>query len=89
MISSCFDTEAPIGGALTDYDRTHLVTYLRLLDAASESADWTEAVSIIFGIDAQSEPDRAGRMYETHLERARWMSREGYRLLLAESCAGG
>jgi hypothetical protein len=27
--------------ALTDYDRAHLVTYLRLLDA--DAADWREA----------------------------------------------
>ena len=33
---------APTESALTDYDRLHLVTYLRLLDAAAEGADWQE-----------------------------------------------
>lgn len=31
---------APIGNALTPYEHEHLVTYLRLLDADAEGADW-------------------------------------------------
>ena len=30
---------APSGSALTSYDKNHLVTYLRLLDAHAEGAD--------------------------------------------------
>jgi hypothetical protein len=55
---------------------------LRLLDAETEGADWREAVSIIFGIDAAKEPERAKTVHESHLARARWMTRSGYRHLL-------
>ena len=37
---------APSNSQLTDYDRAHLRTYLRLLDAAAEGADWAEAAQI-------------------------------------------
>ena len=33
---------APTDSTLTDYDRQHFVTYLRLLDADDEGADWRE-----------------------------------------------
>lgn len=50
---------APTENRLTDYDRAHLTTYLRLLDAAKEGAPWTEVVRIVLGIDPVGEPDRA------------------------------
>ena len=31
---------APDGPVLTDYDEQHVVTYLRLLDADADGADW-------------------------------------------------
>ncbi len=31
---------APVAPVLTGYDELHLVTYLRLLDADTEGADW-------------------------------------------------
>jgi hypothetical protein len=34
--------EAPHATALTGYDEQHAITYLRLLDAEAEGADWTE-----------------------------------------------
>lgn len=67
---------------LTDYDRRHLKTYARLLDAAAERADWEEVARIVLGFDAGREPVRAKRAYEAHLARAQWMSRTGYRDLL-------
>jgi hypothetical protein len=33
-------------------------------------------------IDAEHEPDRARRAYDSHLARARWMSGSGYKQLL-------
>jgi hypothetical protein len=36
----------------------------------------------VLRIDADSEPDRARRAFDTHLARAKWMARTGYRLLL-------
>ncbi len=73
---------APIENQLTDYDRAHLTTYLRLLDAAKEGAPWTEVARIVLGIDPAGEPDRAKRVYDSHLARARWMTDHGYRDLL-------
>ena len=73
---------APSEPHLTDYDRAHLTTYLRLLDAAADNPDWEEAASLILGMDAKSQPDRARRAYDSHLARAQWMTSAGYRNLL-------
>ena len=64
------------------YDHEHLVTYLRLLDADAEGADWAEVARIVLHIDPSREPDRARRAWESHLARARWMTKHGYRHLL-------
>ncbi len=74
--------EPPTDEQITDYDRAHFKTYLRLLDAEAEGADWQEAVEIIFGIDPNQHWDRASRVHSTHLARARWMTKHGYRHLL-------
>lgn len=68
--------------ALTSYDEEHHITYLRLLDADNEGADWKEVAKIVLHIDPEREPERARRVWESHLARARWMSRSGYRHLL-------
>lgn len=81
MTARSFRDEAPSGDLLTDYDRTRLKLYLRLLDAEADGADWKEAVEVLFGIDPAADPDRARRMYETHLARAHWMTEHGYRIL--------
>ncbi|KLK91906.1 hypothetical protein AA309_17555 [Microvirga vignae] len=80
-----FDDAAPTVGELTDYDRAHIKLYMRLLDAAADGADWQEAVAVLFGIDPAREPDRARRVHESHLARARWMTHTGYRHLLRRS----
>ena len=77
-----FADEPPQSDRLSAYDERHLVTYLRLLDAEKDGASWEEAVSIIFAIDPASEPDRAQRVYATHLARARWMTEHGYKHLM-------
>ena len=73
---------APTQAQLTDYDRAHLTTYLRLLDAASEGAPWEEVARIVLELDPALEPDRARRAHETHLARAHWLTEHGYRALL-------
>jgi hypothetical protein len=73
---------APTAAILTGYDEQHLVTYLRLLDADAEGADWQEVTSIVLHIDPAHEPERARRAWESHLARARWMTEKGYRHLL-------
>lgn len=77
-----FEDTAPSGDCLTDYDSTHIKLYMRLLDASADGADWREAVKVIFGIDPDKEPDRARRVHASHLARARWMTRSGYKHLL-------
>ncbi|MFD1627804.1 MULTISPECIES: DNA -binding domain-containing protein [Azospirillum] len=74
--------EPPQSATLTPYDREHMTLYLRLLDAATDGAPWEEAVSVLFGLDPRREPERAKRVHDSHLARARWMSESGYRLLL-------
>ena len=75
---------APAGEVLTGYDEQHLVTYLRLLDAAAEDADWREVAQLVLRIDPGREPERAERAWESHLNRARWMTTSGYRHLLQD-----
>jgi Uncharacterized conserved protein (DUF2285) len=76
------DDQAPEADVLTGYDQEHLVTYLRLLDADAEGADWTEVARIVLHIDPLQEPERARRAWESHLKRAKWMTEHGYRHLL-------
>ena len=74
---------APSAPALTDYDQEHLVTYLRLLDADAEGADWREVARIV-------SPHRSGSLsriapampMRAILARAKWMTSHGYRHLL-------
>lgn len=79
MTTPAFEDRPPAGDRLSDYDQRHLATYLRLLDADEEGADWREIAKIIFGIDPEREPARARRVLDSHLQRARWMRDEGYR----------
>ncbi len=76
--------EPPASTAITDYDREHMKLYLRLHDSATSGADWCEAVAVLFGLDPAAEPERAQHVYDTHLARARWMTTDGYRLLVQE-----
>jgi hypothetical protein len=82
MASRIFEDRPPNGSGLTAYDEQHLVTYLRLLDADDEGADWREVVRVIFNLDPEREPERAKVMHDSHLARARWMTETGYRYLL-------
>ena len=74
-----FRDRAPDAPEITDYDRAVAPTYLRLLDAAGDGADWREVVSMLFGRDASIDPEGALEAYETHLARARWIAAQGYR----------
>jgi|KBSMisStandDraft_5_1062788.scaffolds.fasta_scaffold251281_3 hypothetical protein len=69
---------APSGPALTAYDAEHAITYVRMLDANQEGADWREVARIVLHIDPEEEPDRARRAFDSHLAsqmgRARWLS---------------
>jgi hypothetical protein len=82
MSDVAFQDSPPLTDRVNAYDEAHLVTYLRLLDANEEGADWREVVRIIFGLDAETDRTRAWRVYDSHLARARWMTEVGYRHLL-------
>ncbi|HVR58412.1 MAG TPA: DUF2285 domain-containing protein [Pseudolabrys sp.] len=73
---------APTDAVLTVYDEEHIITYLRMLDADAEGADWREVTKLVLHIDPQHEPERARRAFDTHLARAKWMTEQGYRHLL-------
>jgi hypothetical protein len=79
---------APTTATLTAYDYGHLVTYLRLLDADADGADWREVSRIVLHIDPDHEPERARRAFDSHLARANWMTVHGYRGLLRGGGAG-
>jgi len=74
--------DAPVSDQMTAYDKSHMLVYVRLLDAAAEGAAWDEVCSVLFGVDAAKEPLRARRMYNSHMKRAEWFSAQGYRDLL-------
>jgi len=61
---------APNGPTLTSYDKDHAVTYIRMLDAEKDGADWREVSQIVLHIDPEREPDRARRAFDSHLARA-------------------
>jgi hypothetical protein len=73
---------APVEPFLTGYDMDHLVTYLRLLDADAEGADWREVARIVLRLDVEKDPDHVRQIWQSHLSRAKWMTETGYRHLL-------
>jgi hypothetical protein len=73
---------APSDSVLTVYDEEHVITYLRLLDADAQGADWREVARIVLHLDPEHESDRARRSFDSHLSRAKWMTEHGYQHLL-------
>jgi hypothetical protein len=73
---------APSDAVLTAYDHEHLITYLRLLDADAEGADWRDVARIVLHLDPEREFDRARTAFESHVARAKWMTEHGYKQLL-------
>ena len=76
--------QAPTANKLTDYDRLHLITYIRLLDADADGIPWEEASRSILHIDPGTESERARRAHRSHLARGQWMTRVGYRHILTD-----
>jgi hypothetical protein len=79
------DDEAPSGPDITPYDEAHFVTYLRLLDAEADGADWREVARIVLHRDPAAEEARSRRCWESHLARAQWMTKRGYRRILEQA----
>jgi hypothetical protein len=61
---------APTTNVLTGYDEQHLITYLRLLDADAEGADWREVARIVLHLDPSHDTERAKAIWASHLARA-------------------
>ena len=63
---------------ITLYDRQHIVTYARLLDAERDNVDWRDGVREILLQDPEKDPRGARVCWESHLERARWIATVGF-----------
>ncbi|KFI32221.1 DUF2285 domain-containing protein [Haematobacter massiliensis] len=81
------DDVAPSGNIVTSYDEQHYVTYLRLLDADRDGADWREVARIVLHRDPVVEEARSRHCWETPLARAQWLSKAGYRRILEQAVA--
>lgn len=79
------DDLAPSEPEITVYDERHFVTYLRLLDAEADGADWTEVARIVLHRDPGTEGERTRLCWQSHLNRARWMTKTGYRKILEQA----
>lgn len=79
IVAPPFEDMPPESTTLTEYDVT---TYLRLLDAAREGTQWEEVARVVFGLDPVRDRERAQRVHDRHLARARWMTEHGYWNLL-------
>jgi hypothetical protein len=58
--------------------------YLRLLDAVDADAETDEMCRTLLNRDPASDPE-ARRTLQSHLERARWISEQGFKDLLKSS----
>ena len=67
---------------LTAYDRAHLVTHLKLLDAEAMNVDWKATARSVLSLDPEADGGAAQRVYAAHLARAHWMTHVGFRHLL-------
>ncbi|GAB1715781.1 MAG: hypothetical protein NTAFB05_08230 [Nitrobacter sp.] len=83
------EDEAPTGPDITPYDEQHYVTYLRLLDASRDGADWAEVSRIVLRRDPIAEELRTRHCWESHLVRAEWLSKGGYRRILEQAVRDG
>jgi len=85
QISSRLTDTPPDSDHLTDYDRSQLKLYARLLDAEADGAALSEIAQHLFGIDAEDEPERARRVHDSYLVRAHWVAEQGYREILTNT----
>ncbi|WP_319529507.1 DNA -binding domain-containing protein [uncultured Cohaesibacter sp.] len=77
--------EAPRDDRVTPYDEQHFVTYLRLLDAEKAGANWQEVARIVLHRDDADDDERSYRCWKSHLDRAQWLSKTGYKTILTQA----
>ena len=74
----------PNSDSITDYDREHFATYLRLLDAIATNVDWRVCAQQILGLDVDVDASTARALFDANLARAVWMTKSGYKDLLRD-----
>ena len=67
---------------LTEHDRAYATLYLQLLDADAVGVDWRIAGRDILGLEPNADTEAAKRTFNAFLDRAKWMTRAGYKQLL-------
>src|SRR3954466_5353096 len=72
VASDIADT-APSGKLLTSYDKEHLATHLRLLDAHAEGAGWRESHEWCCALIGKMNVIGVRKAFDSHLSGARWM----------------
>jgi hypothetical protein len=77
-VVQAFDDAAPSGAEITDYDHEHIMLYYCLLDRKERRRDWRETVQAFLDINVAREPERARRVYDSHLARATTLSELPY-----------
>jgi len=77
-----FRTHSPVSKTVTAYDRQCFKLYLMIINAGNAGTKWEEAYAQVFGNEVGSDHQKARTQYYSHLKRARWMTTNGYRLLL-------
>ncbi len=74
----------PADDFATEYDRRHMLTYARLLDAERDGQTWREAAAEILLVDVASDPAAAERCWRSHLARAHWVVGAGLASIISE-----
>ena len=73
--------DVPWAETLTDYDRAHFITYLRILDALADNASSDEIARIVLELDPERDPETARKAVDSHARRARWLTDHAYLIL--------
>lgn len=63
---------------MTDYDRTHILTYARLLDAERDGYEWADVATEVLDLDVAADPGGAKSCWQSHLDRAHWFVDGGF-----------
>jgi hypothetical protein len=84
MGASSFQPVPPDEPDVSAYDRAHVATYLRLLDAEADGQAWDIAAAVVLGQDIHGDRSGAQRMHASHLRRAHWLRDGGFFRLLSE-----
>jgi hypothetical protein len=77
----------PWSEEFTPYDEAQFALYMRMLTAVRKFTPEGQICSLILGIDAAKEPERAKKRFDNHLKRAVWLTNEGVHLIFPDKCS--